>query len=654
MIQKITWYRRIKPLILLFAVVSLLCLAIVPAAAAPASATSAQATAASMQETAGLAADGQKTATGPVAARLSAGLMHSAIINYDSQLYVWGDNTYGQLGLAGIDYSDNPQLLTLPGKVVEVSLGSWHTLVLLADGSVWSFGRNAFGQLGNGNTANAAVPARIEGLPRIAAIAAGAMHSLALGQDGSVWAWGNNTDRQVGDVNSETIKDTEGKVLGSRCLMPVKIVKDSAAAIAAGGMHSMYLGLDGHVYTWGGNARGQLGDGTTQPHAQPLQVPGLDNISSIAAGYQHCLAVSRTADFDSLMAWGDDALGQLGCGSNPESDSYRSSPVRVDTTADQIVDNDRIIMIQAGYSQSVAVTAAPGEDRAAGERQRLLVWGSNGSGQLALGQPGSQNRPVAVSGTFNNWTGSSFLPFDAIASGGYHLLVLSSKGLLAAAGRGDRGQLGNWSILDRSQLTPVHIPDVIRPAWLTGSELAVAFNDTGEMVVRWPAAQDNQMVAGYRIRLRRPDGQIQSADAGSRQSWTFKDVSDRLAYEIIVMAYDAGSVQAGEETLGYLAGYALPAAGIANGAKPADYFADNLSSVWQVDFPRHHWQPDLRNRLLPLEVPWDISSIYGQDGLPEPANWQIFKYAAWVTAGLLALMLFDLLRRKIRQPAAAA
>ena len=243
----------------------------------------------------------------PVSASLSAGLLHSAMINYDRRLYIWGDNTYGQLGLGVDDYYDSPQWLEMRDDVAAVSLGGYHSLVLLADGSVWSFGRNAYGQLGIGSTDIQNVPVQVEGLPSILAISAGFMHSMALGADGSVWVWGNNTEKQVGDVADEIISGNNGNVLGRRRLTPAIVVFSGAVSIAAGGQHSMYLNKQGQVFAWGDNRKGQLGDGTSQSHASPLIVPGLENVTEIAAGFQHSLAVVRSSENDILMAWGDDS-----------------------------------------------------------------------------------------------------------------------------------------------------------------------------------------------------------------------------------------------------------------------------------------------------------------------------------------------------------
>lgn len=582
----------------------------------------------------------------PAAASVSAGLLHSAMINYDGQVFMWGDNTYGQLGVSGDDYYDSPQWLDLPDQAVAVSLGAYHTLVLLADGTVWAFGRNAFGQLGTGDTENQSLPIRVEGLPKITAISAGSWHSLALGDDGSIWAWGNNTNFQIGDVESEIIKGTGGQVLGSRCTKPVQILTGGAAAIAAGGLHSMYLDAGGQVFAWGDNSKGQLGDGTTQSHAIPAIVPGLQDVNAIAAGYQHSIALIKGETGDQLLAWGDDSLGQLGLGAGLTSDSFRAVPVRVDTTDDIISGNDRILTITAAYAQT-AVTV-PGRDTAGNilpGRQRLLVWGSNSNGQLALGKASSQNKPQIVGGTFNGWTGYDFLPFDSIALGGSHMLVLSSKGLLAAAGRGDRGQLGNVSVLDRSQLVPVDIADVIRPVWVGDCSLSAVWNEDDELVVRWPAAQDNRTVVNYRVTLTSPLGKVKTIDAGNQLVWTFSDAAPEVAYIITVMACDTGSVEAGDETLSHLTGWIMPASATLD-ATISDYFGEEIiESNPRFSFVRSNWHPDPENQVRPLEVPWDVSTIYGSSAIELPAVWLGYRIALAAAFILLIVMMIDILRR---------
>lgn len=580
-----------------------------------------------------------------VMAHLAAGLQHSAMINYDGRLYLWGDNTYGQLGIPGTDYSDRPQLIEMADSAIAVSLGAYHTLVLLADGTVWSFGRNVFGQLGTGGTENSYTPVQVEGLPPIKAVSAGAWHSMALGVDGSVWAWGCNTNLQVGDVNSEIIKDAEGSILGTRSTTPVQIISSGASAIAAGGLFSMYLGDDGLVYTWGENNRGQLGDGSIQPHAKPALVLGISGVTAITAGYQHSMAVSHFDDHDELMVWGDDSLGQLGSGAGLTADAFDTLPIRIDLTGDSSAANDHLLAIKAGFSQSAAtvpVFDANGVIKA--DRCRLLVWGSNSNGQLALGQQPSQKSPVFVSGTFNSWTGSDFLSFDDFALGGQHMLILSSKGLLGAVGSGERGQLGNLSIIDRDHLVPVEIPDVIRPIWLDGCQASAVFNSDGHLVIRWPAAQDNQMVTKYQGWIESPDGTTRTFDADSGLSWTFTDINNQIAYKITIMACDSGSVYADPTTLSRLICYVLPV-NADTGAMITDYFNEIEQSTLKVSYLANNWQPDSRNMVRPLEVPWNTTSLYKSELIEQPGNWQGFIAAAILALLLMLSTAFDVWRR---------
>jgi alpha-tubulin suppressor-like RCC1 family protein len=53
------------------------------------------------------------------------------------------------------------------------------------------------------------------------------------------------------------------------------------------------LGLrsDGTVVAWGGNAYGQLGDGTTIGSVIPVQVSGLSGVTQVSAGLDYSLAV---------------------------------------------------------------------------------------------------------------------------------------------------------------------------------------------------------------------------------------------------------------------------------------------------------------------------------------------------------------------------
>jgi alpha-tubulin suppressor-like RCC1 family protein len=72
-------------------------------------------------------------------------------------------------------------------------------------------------------------------------------------------------------------------------------------AIDGGASHSIALDSSGDVYTFGYNAYGQIGDGTTTQRTSPVQVTALSNILAIAAGADHNLALDASGV---VYSWG--------------------------------------------------------------------------------------------------------------------------------------------------------------------------------------------------------------------------------------------------------------------------------------------------------------------------------------------------------------
>ena len=75
------------------------------------------------------------------------------------------------------------------------------------------------------------------------------------------------------------------------------LVSDKVVDISCGDNHTLALTNGGHVYGWGYNGYGQLGNGTCNNQSVPIQVNGLlesCRIVSIACGANHSMAVSDT------------------------------------------------------------------------------------------------------------------------------------------------------------------------------------------------------------------------------------------------------------------------------------------------------------------------------------------------------------------------
>ena len=227
---------------------------------------------------------------------VAAGGYHSLAV-VGGQVWTWGLGQVGQLGRPWPADASIPAVVPGLSDVVAVSAGVYHSLALKADGTVWAWGWNPYGQLGDGTTVDRWQPVRVPALSGVTEISAGAAHNLARTVDGSVWSWGYNGYGQLARGGSPAVA---ARVVGV----------SGATSIAAGFYHSLAVGAGGQtVWAWGWNAYGQLGDGSATNRPSPVVVAGLTGISTVAAAVGHSLALGRDG---SVRSWGLGHLGQLG------------------------------------------------------------------------------------------------------------------------------------------------------------------------------------------------------------------------------------------------------------------------------------------------------------------------------------------------------
>jgi len=118
----------------------------------------------------------------------------------DGHLVSWGEDKLGCLGL-GTDYTHCPEPRKIPfppdiGKIVDIQYGKHHILALTNLGQVYAWGENAEGQLGLNDTQTRYEPNLVEELSRYAVtqILAVDNMSYALTKGGVVYAWGENKE----------------------------------------------------------------------------------------------------------------------------------------------------------------------------------------------------------------------------------------------------------------------------------------------------------------------------------------------------------------------------------------------------------------------------------------------------------------------------
>lgn len=206
----------------------------------------------------------------------------------------WGENSTYQLGDGTRTEKDTPVHVRGLENVKAITVGGFpaagaHILAILADGTVMGTGRNDSGQLGAGNPeyASSAVPVR--GLSGISSVSADISHSLALTSSGRLYAFGSNEYGQLGIGASP---ETCGTTPCSRNPVPVPLGPVTSAS--AGFRYSAAVS-GGHVYTWGSNLQGQIGDGTTAQKNSPTLVAGVSGAGSVAASYYYTVAGAAAA-----------------------------------------------------------------------------------------------------------------------------------------------------------------------------------------------------------------------------------------------------------------------------------------------------------------------------------------------------------------------
>ena len=138
----------------------------------------------------------------PAVRSVTAGGYHTMAAAVDGSIWAWGYNGYGQLGIGSYSSNDKPVKL-VAGLTIASTLGTglYHSLGVASTGDVWSWGNNGNGQLGINSTNSVNSPVQTTaaaGWSGIVQVAGGNSHSVAMKSDGSIWTWGDNYYGQLG------------------------------------------------------------------------------------------------------------------------------------------------------------------------------------------------------------------------------------------------------------------------------------------------------------------------------------------------------------------------------------------------------------------------------------------------------------------------
>lgn len=234
-------------------------------------------------------------------AQISAGLFHTCALTVGGEVMCWGNNLNGQLGDGTTTMRATPVLMSGAGlRATGVAAGGYHSCATFGD-VTRCWGANGHGQVGDHTTTERHQPAAVDVWP-VRRLSAGLYHTCAATYAGDAKCWGEGGNGQLG-LGFMGSRNYPGTVMG---------LSTGGGSITTGFLHSCATTATGGASCWGSNASGEVGDGTTTQRLAPTAVTGLSTgVLSITAGASHTCA--RMANGD-VKCWGRNEEGQLGDG----------------------------------------------------------------------------------------------------------------------------------------------------------------------------------------------------------------------------------------------------------------------------------------------------------------------------------------------------
>jgi len=419
--------------------------------------------------------------------------------------------------------------------------------VLSSDGDIYSFGCNRWGQLGVHNVSNRETPIKLDSNIKFIDIETSIFEdlSVALSENGKYYVWGNCNDQKVMtptitsfesfhevfvsyaknisifkpfhknmfekisnqqlflqripyfdyvknnfDTNilfmssfftfkkKALIVNNKEKVFESQTdknfdsdfevFTEIKdLSNEGVKNICQSGRHIIALTKKGNLYTWGINSSGQLGSGNTAKCFIPKTIINQKDyhIIDIACGYEHNIALT---DNGHILAFGSNYFGAIGNGDK----NGQMIPQKI-----EYVFPDKIISICCGSYHSMTLTKCG----------QVYSWGLNSSGQLGIDSFSNKLTPQSI----DHLKG---IAIKKIVCGPFYSLFLSDEGDVYACGDNSCGQLGIARKNDENRPCQIKVDVRFVDIYATHLEdLSIALSQNGRCYV-WGTQLDDQVI----------------------------------------------------------------------------------------------------------------------------------------------------------------
>jgi len=359
--------------------------------------------------------------------QISSGEFHTALLTKDHKIYTWGKNSFGQLGHESNEIKCFPRLVdfsflnSLNNKqpsistiITKIALGGEHSIALSNTNELYSWGLNIFGQLGLNTTTNVSVPTRVEKIrnfvrneetkvvekevikrisenEKIIEIAAGAQHSLILTSSNHLYSCGFSKNMCLGYFTKD--EDPLESMVFTRIHAYSSTKKFSK--ITCGVNHSGCVFGSSEILFWG--------KGEYLSYENPTVINfnkyPISQISDFKIGENFYIIKNSNGE---LFSCGNNDYGQLGIGGNNNSPKKHIEKVWI---------SEKVRSFDCGYNYVIAIT----------ESNKVFGWGYNKTGQVLDLAEEKINLPKELS-VFQEM---GVIPLQ-ISCGGYHAVLYSA------------------------------------------------------------------------------------------------------------------------------------------------------------------------------------------------------------------------------------
>jgi alpha-tubulin suppressor-like RCC1 family protein len=358
---------------------------------------------------------------------------HSCLVNFDKQVYCWGDNSNGSLGngkrenITTLLPTDSIQGLLVDDSAKFIP-GIVSTNIVVSNNQIIQWGGKIADINSDGKTVENNVATTINldgGINDVTTIVTHDLTSICAIKkiDNKVYCWGNNYNGQMGrggDVDQaiHSISPINSNLQFSKLSHPNN--GDTVCAITID---------QNHLFCWGSNQDQIIIDNTSSNITTPTEIviPGSGKIVNASVGLQHICALRASGD---IYCWGNNSMGQLGIGDN---NALTVKPTLVN-----------------GGMKFISIVTTEGSSCAISNDKQLYCWGIYGPDQL------KSNVPTLI----NNIPGNpklaavSIFNYDIKQNNGMTIAAITEDGMVYAWGNNSHGRLatGDEKKLDKPTL----------------------------------------------------------------------------------------------------------------------------------------------------------------------------------------------------------